>query len=209
MHRVRNAERTLITKVHGFLIEFLLFDCVVLFQFLLPDFCPLDPLSGLAMNDPTAPFTVPTVMIRYADGIRMLNSIRSAPGTAVTLNIPGSGPVSSIDKSALSLMYSTFKASNGNLPLSFNGFNTGYDISGGLQSWESLLTTPSYDPCVQRAYGIFCIDGRIVWMNCNGCGAQGPMPSAIGTLSALQEVDFSMGNTISGVFPCAIGSLKV
>jgi hypothetical protein len=113
------------------------------------------------------------------------------------------------DRTILRDVYSAFLLANGNQPLPFNGLGTGFDVSGGLQSWDLLLSNPSYDPCLSRAYGIYCIDGRIVWMVCNSCGATGALPAVLGGLTALMEIDFSIGNALTGELPCAIGDLKV
>jgi Leucine-rich repeat (LRR) protein len=162
----------------------------------------------LALTDPTNPFLIPTFVVRYAEGNVLLQQLL-AGAQNITMAIPGSGPIQQSDKVALTQMYSTFLAANGNQSLPFNGYGTSYDISGGLQSWDMLLTTPSFDPCVNRAYGIYCIDGRIVWINCNNCGLTGPIPPAIGSLTALREIDLSLGNIISGSLPCEIGNLVV
>lgn len=112
------------------------------------------------------------------------------------------------DLNAIVSLYQTFRSSNNNLPLPMNGFNSSFDISGSLQTWEKLLD-PSYDPCTLRLYGVLCHNGRIVYLNCYGCGASGQLPDSIGLLTALVDLDFSIGNSLTGVFPCTFGDLQV
>lgn len=175
----------------------------------LTDFCP-DPVVPLGLYDPASPYTVPVIMISYADGLRLRTTLTSSIyNQSVRVLIPGSGAVVASDRAILRDVYSAFLTANGNQPLPFNGHGTGFDVSGGLQRWDLLLSDVSYDPCLARAYGIYCIDGRIVWMVCNSCGAQGPLPAALGGLTALMEMDFSIGNALTSELPCAIGNLRV
>lgn len=139
----------------------------------------------------------------------MLQILKASANASVTLGIPGSGAVAITDKTALAQVYTSFVAANGGVSLPFNGYGSSFDISGGLMPWDQLLSNASYDPCVLRAYGVYCINGRIVWINCNSCGAAGAMPAAIGSLPALQEIDFSLGNALTGDLPCQMGNLQV
>ena len=174
------------------------------------DFCPATVINvALAIEDPANKFTIPVIGIFYADGVSILNSLQQSPNTNISITIPGSGGLVASDRSALQTIYQNFMLANNNQPLPFNGYNTGFDISGGLSPWDQLISNTSYDPCLKRAYGIYCIEGRIVWINCNGCGASGPVPLALAQLTALQEIDFSAGNTLSGDMPCVFGNMTV
>jgi hypothetical protein len=163
----------------------------------------------LAFNNPAAPFTIPIATIGYADGVQFLQTLKSSPQTNISISIPGSGAISSTDRDALKVVYQRLFAANKNVDLPFNGYHTDVDITGGLLPWHMLISNSVFDPCVSRAYGIYCINGRIVWINCYGCGAVGPLPSEIGQLTSLQEIDFGIGNKLTGVVPCEIGNLVV
>jgi hypothetical protein len=139
--------------------------------------------------------------------MQFLQTLKSSPQSNISISIPGSGAIASTDRDALKTIYQRFFAANKNADLPFNGYNTAMDITGGLLPWQMLISNSVFDPCVSRAYGIYCINGRIVWINCYGCGAVGPLPSEIGQLTSLQEIDFGNGNTLTGAVPCEIGNL--
>lgn len=110
-----------------------------------------------------------------------------------------------------SQVYTAVRAANNNQPLPFNGLGSPtFDPTGSLLGWEVLLANPNMDPCgANRLYGVFCVGGRVVSLNCYGCGFIGVLPNAIGDLTGLLELDFSVGNTLVGVLPCSLAQLTV
>ena len=154
---------------------------------------------------PVASFQIPVMSIGAADSAAIKAAIIN--GTIVTIHWLGSGPAQPAQKAALASLYQTM-TSNGNAPWTFGGYKTGVDtdLSGDLQPWDLLLTNASYDPCVNRAYGIWCIGGNIVMLHCPNCGIRGAIPAAIGQLVHVQEI-FLASNAISGALPCDVGQL--
>ena len=150
-------------------------------------------------------YSIPSLMISYYDGLKITEWISS--NNSVTSTIYGSGLNTDLnDRAAFKSFYEEIKESNGGQQLPLNGIGSSFDISGSLSNWEMLLTD-SYDPCTTRLYGIFCKNSRIVWINCYGCGLVGNLPSSIGWLNGLLEIDLSIGNTLSGSLPCSLSNI--
>lgn len=151
--------------------------------------------------------TIPSVAITSVQFDTITTHLETAGNTA-TVYLPGSGVLDASDKLALRDFYQDLYAARGQQSLGFAGLGTSSDASGGLLPWGQLLTNYSaFDPCVNRFAGVYCVDGRIVSLSCFLCGAVGALPPSIGRLTALKELDFSRGNSLSGTLPCEVGLL--
>ncbi len=112
--------------------------------------------------------------------------------------LPGTGPIHPADRTALLNVISS---------PSLTVAVVGTGRNGGTREWLDLLANPTSDPCVDRVYGLWCLNGRVMQLSCLACGWSGVLPPAIGGLSELRWLEFSQGNALSGPLPCELGQL--
>lgn len=175
----------------------------IIFKQFKSDFC--DPSASVMLGLAGYSYSIPSSMISYYDGAQILSWI--SQNITVSANIFGTGnQTDPYDVTALRTLYATLKQNNGGELLPLNGFGTSFDISGSLSNWEMLLNT-TYDPCRNRMYGIYCHQGKVIWLNCYGCGFTGAFPESFGLLTHLQEVDLSIGNTLTSTIPCSLTNI--
>ncbi len=154
-----------------------------------------------------APLTtpnLPSIYITYPNGMMISQLI--SDGQSVQVYINGTGAVTVSDRAALMTIYQTFLTSAPppytNVPW-VSGIPTGETTfstnAAGMQQW-STLTNPQMDPCIDRLWGVWCVNGRVALLDCEYCGASGNLSDTIGDLDQLSYLSL-MTSDLHGVLP--------
>ena len=166
----------------------------------LDDFVP----QAAAFSAPT----ITSIYITYAMGNPLAQSMVN--GSTITLTIQGSGPINTNDLTALKTFYSYALSTSNNkqwVSGAPNGDAANTVNAAGLLQWSNLLTS-GFDPCLNRIWGLWCVDGRITTIDCEFCGASGEISSAFYQLNKLHFVSFR-DNALNGSFPDTSGTNTV
>eukprot|EP00808_Paulinella_micropora_P001460 g64922.t1 len=110
-----------------------------------PEFCDA---TGLVTMIASQGSLVPSYYIPNAPGEALKDLVEA--GNVLTAHLPGTGPIDPNDRIALQAIYDNM----GGAYWSFQD----YGLDEGLWGWDELANT-SFDPCLERIYGIICIDG--------------------------------------------------
>jgi hypothetical protein len=176
-------------------------------------------LDNYILSDASETYPIPGITIAAADAWRLAFTIfpgfsannGAAAGnnasTPVYLTLLGSGPLEPSEKTALMQLYSVMSNAGAN-PWSFGPSSPPEsDRSGGLLSWSLLLTDfANNDPCLNRMFGLWCVGGRVVWMNLFGQQIRGGLSTHIGSFPQL--VTLALGANAITSLPCEIGLLQ-
>ncbi|MXZ18236.1 MAG: hypothetical protein F4Y81_08430, partial [Rhodothermaceae bacterium] len=74
-------------------------------------------------------------------------------------------------------------------------------------NWSTDLTTPPTAQELDSWYGVTVTDGRVVQLKLSYNSLTGPIPSSLGNLLELEELDLEV-NRLSGAIPSSLGDLS-
>ncbi|GLJ18838.1 hypothetical protein SUGI_0336490 [Cryptomeria japonica] len=72
---------------------------------------------------------------------------------------------------------------------------------------SSQLRWEGVDPCASNWVGVTCAGSRVIYLRLTSMGLNGELPSEIGSLTALQSLDFSYNTGLTGRIPSSLGNL--
>ena len=143
---------------------------------------------------------ITTLMINYWDGDPLSHALYQAcegKDCEYWIRMPGTGPIHPDDRHALSLMADDFD---------FTYIVDRSGQSGSLPSFDNIRDH-SWDPCINRLSGVWCVNGRIVILDLEGMNITGTLSPAIGQLSNLQQLILSSNNFYCTALPCTFSNL--
>eukprot|EP00808_Paulinella_micropora_P014970 g19611.t1 len=145
-------------------------------------------------------YSIPAVMIDWRPA-KTLFALLQANET-VRVHFPGTGATDPADIAALTAAARELTSIEP-------------DATYGVmaRSWATLLQDSTVgDPCLDRLHGLWCINGRVVKIECfNECGLSGPFPPSLLRLSHLKTLSFwpYANQVLSGSVPaCPLFQLQ-